>query len=244
MVNRLEQEVKEKLEGRGYTVLRNGWPDFLCIRKVSKRTRTTYGYEHHTEVYGLMGVEVKARGDKVSEDQRAVHRALRAAGIPVYVMGLDALDNGERISTKRFLTHADIKLLKAHGEALKADLAFLEGQIHKKREDISAFYGHVDALSLTLDAATVALEEVASEVTSDPEVAALDSSKELVEFLPMSALGSGLPHQGEVHHEWDHKVSYMLPVRSTQYTPVAGTEATEEATGDATNSNGPCPVPG
>jgi hypothetical protein len=35
-MNGAERTVKAMLEERGYRVLRNGWPDFLCVRKYIK----------------------------------------------------------------------------------------------------------------------------------------------------------------------------------------------------------------
>jgi Holliday junction resolvase len=68
-MNKLERAVKEVLEQQGFDVLRNGWPDFLCVRG-----------------RGLMAVEVKSDYGRISDEQLKIYEALRAANIPVFVV--------------------------------------------------------------------------------------------------------------------------------------------------------------
>ena len=71
-MNPAEQVVRSHLERQGFRILRNGWPDFLALRK------TTAGWE-------VMAVEVKNGKDEISEAQGKMHRALHTAHIPVWV---------------------------------------------------------------------------------------------------------------------------------------------------------------
>jgi hypothetical protein len=75
-----EHAVKSLLEGRGFTVHRNGWPDFLCSRKVE------LGGPWGESTHGVMAVEVKAGKDHLRPEQKVVHGVLRAVRIPVYVV--------------------------------------------------------------------------------------------------------------------------------------------------------------
>jgi len=59
-----EKDVRDALNRAGYTVLRNGWPDFLVC-----------GPD------GIFAVEVKTGKDKLSREQEAIHKALEQAGV-------------------------------------------------------------------------------------------------------------------------------------------------------------------
>ena len=74
-MNNFENKIAESLEGAGWMVLRDGWPDFLCYREAEDGKRE------------VVCVEVKNpnTGDIVRRCQQAVHEILVAAGIPVYV---------------------------------------------------------------------------------------------------------------------------------------------------------------
>jgi hypothetical protein len=71
-LNKTETKIYDWLEKHGATILKGGWPDFLCV--VSKKRRKVFC------------VEVKATGDPVTPAQRAVPEILAEAGIPVYVI--------------------------------------------------------------------------------------------------------------------------------------------------------------
>jgi hypothetical protein len=64
-----EHRLAHRLRAAGYEVLVNGWPDLL-VQKDGK----TFAYE------------VKAKGDNVRPHQKAMHDALRAAGIEVEIV--------------------------------------------------------------------------------------------------------------------------------------------------------------
>lgn len=64
-----EQHVRRALSTDGWQLLHTGWPDFLLVR----------GKE-------IAAVEVKTGSDHVRSNQLQVLRALKAAGIPVFVV--------------------------------------------------------------------------------------------------------------------------------------------------------------
>ena len=65
MANEFESHVRKLLENKGWTVLQNGWPDFLCIKNKQ-----------------ILAVEVKNHGDKLSPRQVRLLSAL-SEKIPV-----------------------------------------------------------------------------------------------------------------------------------------------------------------
>ena len=64
-----EDLAKHLLEKHGYCVLRNGWPDFFCLRDGE-----------------FLAVEVKTGSHKLSKDQRKMHEMLQMAGIKTVVI--------------------------------------------------------------------------------------------------------------------------------------------------------------
>jgi hypothetical protein len=68
MMNRLEEKFRKIAISQGYTVLGNGWPDFLLKMED-----------------GLKAIEVKGPNDKLRENQIEMLRALDDAGLKCYV---------------------------------------------------------------------------------------------------------------------------------------------------------------
>lgn len=64
MENELEKKVRAAYEAKGWTVLRDGWPDFLCIRKRADGT------------IELSGVEVKSKNDLLRDNQKKMLASL------------------------------------------------------------------------------------------------------------------------------------------------------------------------
>jgi len=77
--------LKEEYEQKGWTVLTNGWPDFLLVR----------GNE-------IQAVEIKRRGDKVRPEQVEMHKALSKAGLFTFIERED-----EPNLASRFLENAE-----------------------------------------------------------------------------------------------------------------------------------------
>ena len=65
-----EQKAKEYYELRGYTVLKDGWPDFLVYKTVNGQK-------------DIRAVEVKLNVDAVRPNQQENHRILNMLGVPV-----------------------------------------------------------------------------------------------------------------------------------------------------------------
>lgn len=73
MVNKNEEQIKTKMEGKGYKVLRGGWPDFLCFKTIGE------------EITDIRGIEVKAGADKLSYEQQIIKRIFKQLLIPYEV---------------------------------------------------------------------------------------------------------------------------------------------------------------
>ena len=97
-MNNNELQVKAALEGRGFKVLRNGWPDFLCLKPLTG------------DRVGLLAVEVKTHKDRLSEEQKAVHSVLKSARIPVYV--LRPGEELRKLSSHQLITKNDIETME------------------------------------------------------------------------------------------------------------------------------------
>lgn len=71
---KIEKRVKDILNEHGITVLKEGTPDFLCVKDGK-----------------LCFIEVKSRRDKLSKEQKAYHKVLKEHGLKVYVVYESAL---------------------------------------------------------------------------------------------------------------------------------------------------------
>lgn len=69
-MNETEREFSRRAKGKGLSVIRSGWPDFLLVDPVTGKT---------------FAVEVKRPADPVRPNQARMFAALDAGGIPVYV---------------------------------------------------------------------------------------------------------------------------------------------------------------
>lgn len=65
-----EQIAAEHLRARGFTLLRSGWPDFMCATKNGR----------------WVAVEVKGPGDETRPNQDAMHAALARAGVKIRIL--------------------------------------------------------------------------------------------------------------------------------------------------------------
>jgi len=138
-MNAREIQVKLKLQQKGFTVLRNGWPDFLCIRTTTRKLPGTSanGDPAFEDIRGACAVEVKSRTDQLSPEQQAVRRVLQSARIPVYVVRPDDIDDAIHTSKRRlFLTSEEIRNLHSLAEQahirsmqLKAEIKQLDEQV-------------------------------------------------------------------------------------------------------------------
>jgi hypothetical protein len=158
-MNGTERMVKDMLEQRGFRVLRNGWPDFLCLRKHVKKQGIYFdGTPALTEVYGLMAVEVKSPKDALSETQREVHKALWAVRIPVFVVR-PPLDGSTGFKTRHFLTGGEITAFSDSVTSAKVKAEALQAQINCLQSQLAEINTRMDAASSVIGDARAALEE-------------------------------------------------------------------------------------
>jgi hypothetical protein len=74
-MNEIERAIKQMLEQRGFRALRNGWPDFLCIKDTLGPVRNFTGWDGQPtaqveKIKGICAVEVKSVKDKLTEGPR------------------------------------------------------------------------------------------------------------------------------------------------------------------------------
>jgi hypothetical protein len=79
----------EKFNPEGWNEIENGWPDYLLVRSTS---------DNKLE---FLAVEVKCKGDRLSDAQRRMHVALLSAGIKVVVV------NGSINAKQRVVNRGD-----------------------------------------------------------------------------------------------------------------------------------------
>lgn len=92
-MNDLEKSVREKYIQEGWTVLRDGWPDFLVFRQ---------GVNGKTE---LRGIEVKSKTDVIRSNQHIVLTLLaQVMKIQVVLEGASLGDTG-KVTVCDFLSH-------------------------------------------------------------------------------------------------------------------------------------------
>ena len=166
-MNATEQMVKTMLEQRGFRVLRNGWPDFLCIRKHVKQQGGYFdGNPAMTEVLGLMAVEVKGSKDKLSESQLEVHKALRAVRIPVYVVRTP-LDGENGFRTRHSLTSGEISHFTDSVTKARTKAKALQTEIDRLQSQLAELNAQMDSAAGVIGDAQAVLEETHNK-PSDP----------------------------------------------------------------------------
>ena len=128
-MNERENSILTALREQGWTVYRDGWPDFLCLRLNSGATEGTQ------PTLEAVAVEVKSPEDKPSEAQHRMHEALERLGIPVAIARPGdirpmrfpvRLGTRTRISKTRPQAIDQISRILNESKALRAQLAFME----------------------------------------------------------------------------------------------------------------------
>jgi VRR-NUC domain len=117
-MNALETKMSDSLTKGGWTVLKQGWPDFLIYREGVGRIH-------------VAGVEVKSASDKLSEQQELMHRVLRAVGLPVHTVRPDFLNKCRIGKTRATLTAAEKLDVQSQVSKLKAELAELQERLQE-----------------------------------------------------------------------------------------------------------------
>ena len=145
-MNKHEQVAYDAMVKKGWTVLRNGWPDFLVLNQktvtvpkiVEEYGNTRYQYDVEKVVIEGCGIEFKAKatGDKLRPEQIAMHEGMKALGIPVHV-----LTNGSPSAIKsverRFFYPRPLELMKREANSLREELQKIEKRIHEYDQELN-----------------------------------------------------------------------------------------------------------
>ena len=105
-MKKTENIIRKEYEAKGYTVLRNGWPDFLVMKEGK-----------------AFGVEVKSYGESggcaLGEGQAEMHAALLEIGLPVIIRWVkgttEYLRESVAVREARLLENAYLGKNKKHG---------------------------------------------------------------------------------------------------------------------------------
>ena len=133
-----EQWVKEQLEERGWRVLRNGWPDFFCVRE-------RYYHVLDTKEVKYAAVEVKAGNDKVSPAQDSMHWALQKAGLSVVVINPDHLRQDFKFMHGRTGNGVAPSISQ---EVLLGHVNGLKNRLDKARKDVESLEAEIKTLGV------------------------------------------------------------------------------------------------
>lgn len=136
-MNVSERAVKEALENRGFTVHRNGWPDFLAVRQME-------GYG--TKTIGIMGIEVKTGNDKLRPEQKIIHHLLRQARLPVHVLTPGSAKLDGRLPSCHLLTEREVEQARTAAAQITAQIATLEARLADLKRIAEGAAYNVDAL--------------------------------------------------------------------------------------------------
>lgn len=102
-MNDFERDFNDRMTQLGFTVLRNGWPDFLCMSRD-----------------GGFAVELKRGQDRVSAHQKQMHEALKNLGVAIVVARPEDLPVLERKRGRKMARVADDRSLKERLRAAPA----------------------------------------------------------------------------------------------------------------------------
>lgn len=125
-MNANEQAFVERLESDGWTVLRNGWPDFLCVKG-----------KH------VKAIELKYNTDTVRPNQTENHQALRLAGLTVEVKRItNGACEGEQQVRLRTVPVDTVRQAKSNAALLGKSLEdylteLLMKSLHKKKRSVN-----------------------------------------------------------------------------------------------------------
>lgn len=115
-MNALEQRARQILESAGFTVLRNGWPDFLAFREEGRWKK-------------LAAFEIKSESDGLSDSQKIMQQLLRVAGIPVYVLRPSDLDKALKQKAKFTFDAGSLNVLRQETKDLRTEITVLMNKL-------------------------------------------------------------------------------------------------------------------
>lgn len=149
-MNDHEQAVADALARKGWTVLRRGWPDLLCVNWTRPELRRAA--ETRDGLWSVMAkkplrafsVELKAGSDQVTEHQAFMHVILRCAGMPCHVVREDGLDALMRKKGTVFTAPEARQTLIDEAEKLK-------GELERKYAELKRLHALVEASTVLFD---------------------------------------------------------------------------------------------
>lgn len=165
-MNAYEQSIINALRKNGWKVLDRGWPDLLVWREGRCRGSVRVG-----------AVEIKRGKDKLRPEQDAVHKVLRAIGLPVQVVREDFLANLRISKTSAVLTAED----KAK---LQSDLNFAKCEMLRLQAIIDNLSGDIGQLGVIFEPTSINEITVGNEDVTDPtnHQIRLDATQKLVNY--------------------------------------------------------------
>ena len=126
-MNSFERKVKVYLEGLGFEVLRNGYPDFMVRKKGPK-------WKGHT---GLACVEVKSRSDKLRTEQAKMIDAFKELGLPTYILRPQDFERGEN-SHKQTPTGKEKKIGRCKRVISASDYKRLSSEVAHLKQGVES----------------------------------------------------------------------------------------------------------
>ena len=140
-VKNFEEKVRNILEAQGHIVYSSGYPDFMVQR--------------NGRYSGVAAVEVKQGTDKVRPNQEEMHKIFKQAGIPVYVIRPESLEENRKLRFKKIIniTHYKdmMKRLSRIHSALEPRETYLLGRIEECVREMSALRDEVRSIKKDLE---------------------------------------------------------------------------------------------
>lgn len=84
MVNKNEEIIRQKYESQGYTVLRNGAPDFVIFKN------------ENGQITDIKFIEVKFNGDRLRYEQQVYKKILETLGLTYILEHIKATQDSPR----------------------------------------------------------------------------------------------------------------------------------------------------
>jgi len=145
-MNKLEAKTKKAFEDLGFTVLKKGWPDFLCVKNNK-----------------AFAIEVKSENHDLSPDQKMMHKCLILLGVPVFVSKNSSQMNrvGREMLTKPILQQImeEVNDLKEAYDQLNKQIKSLEEIV----DTASVFFEESSAQPTWIEICTHEQSKVAKE---------------------------------------------------------------------------------
>lgn len=126
-MNDFEKKIHDALVARGYTVLRNGWPDFLVMEKDRPFGLRPRGF----------ALELKRGADRVRDEQVEMHRALAQFGVLTHVVRDDAAAV-IRKKGRLLLLESDLHGMRESLQELERHASELNAAIENQRKALAS----------------------------------------------------------------------------------------------------------